>query len=867
MENKIEEKSLSVILVEDNKADAKALQASLVKSKLMEKIEVFNSPLLAFERISADREGFNFMITDYSLPFMTGLELCKKLQENNISFPMMIMTDSGSENLIVEALNLGIDDYLIKDIHGEYLNLLPIIIKNVINRHQKEREKELAEKLLHEKSLELQRFTQTLELTIDQRTESLRKEIIERKKAEEQIIRLNKFLIVRSEINQIINKIRNQEELFNHICKIIVDNTQLLLVWVGIMDFEEVLVRPIAHFGKDTGYLVDIAISSRDIVEGRGPIGLSIHLDKPIISNDIEKDYSNLPWRNKALQFGYKSVASFPLKISGRVVGVLALYSDIGTHFNDSEVEILSAISNDVSLAMEVIEIEKNNKKVYEKMEKLSSVVEQSPSIVFITDKKGNIEYVNKAFTMSTQYTLNEVIGKNARILKSGAMSDKEYKNMWEKITNGQEWNGEFCNKRKDGELYWEYATIAPLRGNDGEITSYLKAAIDLTERRQLEEQLRQSQKMEAIGQLAGGVAHDFNNILYAITNYAFLIKMDIKEEDPIMKFVEGIQSSSERGSKLTQSMLAFSRKQIINPIPMDLNNVIKDIEKMLKRIIREDITIKTNLFSEPLMIMADNMQIDQILMNLTTNSRDAMPHGGVISITTSKFNYVKDIEHILGDLETGMYVLLTFSDTGIGMTKEIQAKVFDPFFTTKEVGKGTGLGLSTVFGAVRQNNGHIKIYSETGEGTTFKIYFLLIDAGNIELKSTHVDLYGKGTATILLAEDEPASRESTTILLRKIGYTVIVAEDGNKAVREFKAHKDDIELVILDIIMPGKNGKIVYDEIIKIKPEIKSLFISGYTDDIIAEKGILRDDLNFLSKPVSPDILLRTIVEILGKK
>lgn len=727
--------------------------------------------------------------------------------------------------------------------------------------------KNMAEKV-NDRRFELIGANRQLQIEIKQREH----EVYVRKNVERQIIRLNKVITVRSEINRIINQTKNMDELFTQACKIVIDTTQLLLAWIGIIDPASSIVVPKAHYGKGTGYLSGIKISSQDIPEGQGPCGTAIRLDCPIISNDIENDNSMNPWKKNALEQGFRSMASFPLHIDGRAAGSLSLYSGEWEYFNDKEVEVLKLIANDISLAMDVIEREDKNSKIREHMKRLSKVIEQSPSIVVITDKHGSIEYVNKAFILSTLYTYEDVIGKNINILKSGTMSKGEYKRLWGKITQGEEWSGEFCNKRQDGEFYWEYATIIPLKGDDGEIINFVKVAIDMTERRHLENQLRQSQKMEAIGQLTGGVAHDFNNILYAISNYAYLIRLNIEkysgaypDSRVLMNYVEGIQSSSERGAKLTQGLLAFSRKQMIHPTQIDINNTILGIEKMLTRLIREDITMKIDVFPQPLNILADGAQIDQILVNLTTNSRDAMPNGGVITISTQKLRYEGEFQYELGEMDKGMYGVITFSDTGSGMIKQIQEKVFEPFFTTKEVGHGTGLGLSTVFGAVRQNNGHINLYSEPGVGTTFKIYFPLIDVDHVEYKHTDKEISIKGTATILLAEDEADLKESTKLILEGNGYKVITAEDGGNAVTEFIRHADEIALVILDVIMPKKNGKAVYDEVIKIKPSIKVLFISGYSDDIIAEKGILTDDLYFISKPILPDILLKNINDILN--
>ncbi len=394
----------------------------------------------------------------------------------------------------------------------------------------------------------------------------------------------------------------------------------------------------------------------------------------------------------------------------------------------------------------------------------------------------------------------------------------------------------------------------------------------DITERRKseeqmqrLEDQLRQSQKMEAIGQLAGGIAHDFNNILTAIIGYSSLLKMKMNDNDPLINNIDQILASSERAANLTQSLLAFSRKQVTNPQPADLSGIINKVENLLKRIIGEDVELKIILADAPLTTMADSGQIQQVLMNLSTNARDAMPKGGALTISTEAIDADEGFIKSHGFGEPGSYALIEISDTGAGMDEKTRDRIFEPFFTTKEAGKGTGLGLTMVYGIVKQHNGYINVYSEQGHGTTFKIYLPLISAAaHKESKKEEAAVFFGSGETILLAEDDDDVRIFTKALLEEAGYEVIVASNGQDAVRLFRENEHKIDLLLFDVIMPLLSGKDAYTRIKRIRSDIKVLFTSGYPADFIRAHEITGDKLNYIAKPALPGELLKIVREIL---
>jgi nitrogen-specific signal transduction histidine kinase/ActR/RegA family two-component response regulator len=389
--------------------------------------------------------------------------------------------------------------------------------------------------------------------------------------------------------------------------------------------------------------------------------------------------------------------------------------------------------------------------------------------------------------------------------------------------------------------------------------------ARDISEKKQLEEQLRQAQKMEAVGTLAGGVAHDFNNILTVIMGLGNLIQMSIDKDDLIRPHVDQIVASSEKAADLTQSLLAFSRKQRITLEAHKVNGVVTSTAKLLTRLLPEDIRLTVNLDDEDTVSLLDVTQIGQVLMNLATNGRDAMPHGGSLAITTGRATIDENFKKTHGFGRRGDYVRLSVSDTGTGMDEPTMERIFEPFFTTKEIGKGTGLGLASAYGIVKQHNGYITVSSAPFKGTTFDIYLPLIDTPSPQEAPTTREIKG-GAETILIVEDDRDVRHMLTEILESHGYTTMEAIDGDDAIRVHHAYKEKVDLIILDVVMPGKNGKETLDEITCADPRVKAVFVSGYTGDVVIDKGIQRESVDFLHKPVSVTALLAKVREVLDR-
>src|SRR6202161_1098864 len=411
---------------------------------------------------------------------------------------------------------------------------------------------------------------------------------------------------------------------------------------------------------------------------------------------------------------------------------------------------------------------------------------------------------------------------------------------------------------------------VEPLRTAEGELQGAICMALDITDRRQLEEQLRQAQKMEAVGRLAGGIAHDFNNLLMVIQGYADLMTERLAEGDPLRRNAEQIQTASQRATSLTRQLLAFSRKQMLAPKVMSIQSVVGDMEKILRRLIGEDVQLETSSVPDLGLVKADRSQIEQVIMNLGVNARDAMPEGVLLTIETANVDLDESFSHSSVMLSPGPYVMLAVTDNGCGMDVETQAHIFEPFFTTKEKGKGTGLGLATVYGIVKQSGGYVWVYSEPGRGTSFKVYLprLEEDAAlpRIEFPA-NVSSNPRGSETVLLVEDEKGVRELAREYLQMIGYSVIEAENGHAALELAAMHDGQIHLLMTDVVMPGISGRELSQRVQAVRPDIRVLYMSGYTDQAVVHHGILESDAVLLQKPFTLNALALKLREILGNK
>ena len=496
---------------------------------------------------------------------------------------------------------------------------------------------------------------------------------------------------------------------------------------------------------------------------------------------------------------------------------------------------------------------------------RLRAVVERSKEAVLITDVDGTILYANPAFTEITGCAHEQARGRNPRFLKSGKQDAAFYRRLWDTLLAGRIWQGEMTNRRQDGTHYVQETTIIPVQDSHGSINHFIAIGLDVTEQQHTEAQLRQAQKMEAVGRLAGGVAHDFNNLLTVISGYTQWMKEQLEKDGPLQAYCEEILQAGERAAALTRQLLTFSRRRLVIPQVIDLNTVVVNLGKMLKRLIGEDIELVMAAQHDLWKVKADRGLMEQVIANLAVNARDAMPRGGKLSIQTSNCTLDENFARANIGSTAGPHVMLSVSDTGVGMDAETLAHIFEPFFTTKGEGEGTGLGLATVYGIVKQCEGSIGVDSEPGQGSTFRIYLPRCDEPMAEVvKAKKHAKSTKASETVLVVEDEEGVRSLVCESLRLTGYNVLEADGPRTALATIQRYANPIHMLLTDVVMPQMSGQAVAECMSEHHPETRVLYMSGYTDDAIIRNEILNTDAFLLRKPFSPSGLLVKVREVL---
>jgi PAS domain S-box-containing protein len=488
---------------------------------------------------------------------------------------------------------------------------------------------------------------------------------------------------------------------------------------------------------------------------------------------------------------------------------------------------------------------------------------------ILITDPRtpGNpIIYASPAFARLTGYACEAIVGQNCRFLQGAGTDPASIATIRSALREGRACTVELLNYRKDGTPFWNHLVISPVRDAGGNVTNFVGVQTDVTERRQLEAQLLQSQKMDAVGRLAGGIAHDFNNILSVILSYAQMIGGDLDSGNPLRTDIEEISKAARRAADLTRQLLAFSRQQVFEAKVIDLHRIVAGMEKMLHQLLGADIELALLPASDLWSIKADPGQVEQVLMNLAVNARDAMPEGGDLTLETTNVVLDGDYARTHADVRPGSYVMLAVTDTGIGMDPKTQVRIFEPFFTTKESGKGTGLGLAMVFGIVKQSGGHIWVHSEPGKGTTFKVYFPRVGgAAEATASEPPTTEFGRATETILLVEDDDQVRTLAQLILQRCGYVVLTASNGGEALLIGEKHGAKIHLLLTDVVLPRMSGRQLAERLSPLRPKMKVLFMSGYTDDAILQHGVLDSGVAYLQKPLTPASLTRKVREVIA--
>jgi len=635
------------------------------------------------------------------------------------------------------------------------------------------------------------------------------------------------------------------------------------MCWVGMAE-PDYTVRVAAVRGADKESLANLDIRWDDTPQGEGASGIVIKTGQPHVSRSILENVRFAPLRDKLIEWGFRSRASLPLKSKeGKVFGVLHVYSEQEDRFSPEEIYDLETFAQQCTIALlssRMLE------ELRDTSQRLAFHINRMPLGYITHDREFRIVGWNPAAERIFGWSADEAMGKHPFELIVPPEMQAHVSGIWSNLREGDESSGDSTGPAicKDGtKIFCEWFST-PLRDATGAMTGLLTLVHDVTGKAKLERQLQTAQRMESVGTLAGGIAHDFNNALTGIIGYGELLRGKVAGDQGALQDLDVMMKAADRASTLTRHLLTYARRQVIDPVNLSLNTLTADLMKLISKVAGEHIEVRTFLSKDLPTIRADRGQIEQVLMNLCLNARDAMPEGGQLLVETEEVyldeEYVKHNPYI----KVGRYLLLKVSDTGIGMDEKTRERVFEPFFTTKGPDKGTGLGLAMVYGIVKQHDGYIHVYSELGKGTTFKVYFPAVEAlPDAVVETRREETVRGGTETILLAEDEESVRRLAERALQDLGYKVLVARNGEEAVEIFRQN-EDIALAVLDVIMPRKGGKEAHDEMHKANPNLKVIFMSGYTADAIHESFGLIARVPFLSKPFGPSSLARKVREVL---
>jgi len=687
------------------------------------------------------------------------------------------------------------------------------------------------------------------------------------------IQRLTRLYTILGEISQMIVRVREPSEVFAAACKIAVERGGFLLAWVGLASETTRSMGIVAHAGAAEAYLPELSI---DLAQGPtqdGPTAQAWRTGVRVVCNDVASDPAMAPWRDRALAAGFRASAALPLTIRGETVGTLNLYAGEAGFFDDSELRLLDELAVDIAFALELHERELERQRAQDELriseQRFRQLAETIEDVFFTRDLvTGRMSYVSPAFEKIWGVPRSAVFEDPTRWLEMVHPDDRERvrQEMPARTTPGA-YQTEYRIVRPDGAVRRIQTRAYLVPESDLSPPRIIGVAKDVTESRELEDQLRQAQKMEAIGQLSGGIAHDFNNILAVILMHVELARRSSSLPPEVRTTLEEIGVSARRAADLTRKLLVFGRRQILQPKRVDLREQLTSLGTMLRRIVGEDIDLRVDVPPQPLVLKADPSMLDQVVMNLVVNARDAMPRGGSLVIEAREGSLDASATRTQRDVVPGRHVCLRVSDTGNGIPPDVRDHVFEPFFTTKGPGKGTGLGLATVFGIVKQHGGWIRLDSEVGHGTTFRIYLPLAEEDVGARPDERERPVARGGAEgILVVEDDPALRRIARRLLEEAGYQVLEAGDGIEALAVWAANPDAIDLVLTDILMPrGMNGRELAERLRRDAPDLPIVFTSGYAPDATGRD--FDHGEAFLQKPYPTNELLTVVRASLDRK
>lgn len=695
-------------------------------------------------------------------------------------------------------------------------------------------------------------------------------DVSEEVRTRDELRRGNRFMNILSACSQWLSRATTEQELLDQVCTILVEAGDYRQVWVLFPDSAAAPQgwRMMAGHRRGGG-----TPQPSVLLAGTPPCQAVCQASQPLVFQElIPAAGSAGDWQAAAHGQGIRACALFPIVLPGRLHGVLGVDADRINPFDAREQAMLQELANDLAYGLQALrdryDLVRTERVLRQTVGSLRALINSSPLAIVTLNLEGRVQTWNNAAEQMFGWTAEDVVGKSLPIIPQEDAAAVQQ--ACDEVLAGRCVVGaERRRRHQDGRLIDTILAVAPVRNERGDIVNIMAMYTDVTEQKRLETQFHQAQKLQEIGQLAGGVAHDFNNLLTVIQGHANLLR-PVVQQTGADSHLEQILKATTSASALTAQLLAFSRRQVLQPRVLDLNGVVHDMKKMLQRLLGETIQLAVCLDDKLRPVKVDPGQMRQVLLNLTVNARDAMPEGGQLTLETANVHLDATQAARHAEIAPGHYVMLAVTDTGVGMSAEVRARLFEPFFTTKESGRGTGLGLAVVYGIIKQSSGHLWVYSEPGRGTTFKV-FLPLASGPIE---TEEDDIGSGDdvmpasaqgGNVLLVEDDPSVRLLLVTMLEQANFHVTAAETPDEACELAGRHQGPLHLLLTDVILPGMNGHELARRLAPGRPDTRVLYISGYTGNAIAHHGVLDTETAFLQKPFSASMLLQTVRRVLA--
>jgi two-component system cell cycle sensor histidine kinase/response regulator CckA len=807
-------RSVHILHLEDDPDDALLVREALQNDSFA--CEIVNVSSRAAFEAALEADGLDIVLSDYALPTFDGISALGIARRKVPDLPFVFVSGTMGEELAIETLKAGATDYVLKDRLGRLVSSV--------------------ERALADASAKAEGRQQERRLTMQH------------------------------DITRSLAGAETIEDAVPALLSAICEGGPFIAGALWFPDPTEEALSCRYFWHRADVLLADFEKLSR---ESSFPLGVDIPgmiwaSGRPAWVQEEELDAS-YPRAAVARRNGIQSACGLPIRSRDKVLGVLDFYSPENLPADEQLLTALADIGDQVG---QFIERRHAELALRESEERLRSIAEASSEWIWSAGPDGRTDYSNRVVEDMLGYAPEELVGQDLFQIVHPEDISRARDVLARSTATKSGWTAFSVRCRhKDGSYRSLESNAVPIRGPDGEVLGFRGANRDITNHLSLEAQLRQAQKMEAIGLLAGGVAHDFNNLLTTILGYSHLLLQSLGPGSELAAEVEEIRKAGERAAELTSQLLAFSRKQILQPVILDVNSVVRDTEKMLRRLIGADIDFTLSLDPAPVAVKVDPGQLEQIIMNLAVNARDSMPRGGFLTIGTRDCEVDAAQARSFTGLKPGSYVCLSVRDTGEGMDRETLARIFEPFFTTKEKGKGTGLGLSTVYGIVKQSGGYIAAESEPGKGTSFLIYLPRVAAPAGTETEPGGSAFDQGSETLLLVEDDDAVRALTLRTLEQGGYRVLEAASAEGALTVSDAFEGVIDVLIADVVMPGESGPELARRLAGTRPEMKVLFMSGYTDDAILRSGRLPPNQRFLQKPFAPDVLRQKVRDLLDGK